>query len=110
MFLYRMIVFILFAVVFTSGPAFCQEENNDQDVQIITGTIISIDQEGSSMYVKTSSADMLFYISAESNLYQNTHHITSLEIKAGDPVKIKYKAVLGKNKIIKLLDSRPPDF
>jgi hypothetical protein len=49
---------------------------------------------------------MMFYILNDSNLLQGGHHITSVEIEAGDPVTVQY-AVSDKNNIIRLVDNRP---
>src|ERR1700690_2537423 len=94
---YKIISFILLIVIFTSSEAYCQEGILDKEIQgktkdlqtsIIAGTVMYVDGVSGVINLITDMGQKVFYITVESKLYRDTHHITSIEIYKDDPVTI----------------------
>jgi len=111
MFKYKLAIFVLLTMFFTSVQAYCQQQNKDLQVKTIAGTVTYVDVAGSIISVQTDKGTMVFNFSVESNLFRYAHHMASIEIEKGDPVIIQYKSVpFGKNDIVKLVDERAENF
>ena len=110
MYKYKMVSFVLLTMVLISSQAYCQQATKERQVRTISGKVTEVDPEGWVVDVQTDNGKMTFYIEAESGLYRFTHHMASVEIEKGDKVTIQYVYSLGKNSIIKLVDSTSPLF
>ena|ERR1035437_4706632 len=108
MFKYKAVILVLLAALFTPVQSYCQQAINDQQINTIAGKVTYVDPAGAVIKVKTNFGPMVFYISVESDLFQFTHHMASVDIEKGDPVIVQYeRSSIGKNTIIRLVDKRP---
>ena len=98
-----MVLFLLLTVCI-SMQAYAEQ------VRTIFGKVTRVDVEGGVINVNTDHGEIVFYLLAESNLYKFTHHMSSVEITKGDPVKVKYISISGQNKVVSLVDNQPASY
>jgi predicted GH43/DUF377 family glycosyl hydrolase len=100
MFKSKVVVLVLLIAVLACGEAYSQQERT------ISGKIVKVDVEGSVIGVETYKGMVVFYLSAETNLYRSTHHMSVIEIEKDDPVTIQYITTSGRNNAISVVDGK----
>ena len=109
MFKSKIIVFVLLALAFTAGLAYCQVKAETRKTIPIVGIVAKLDVVGNIIEVKIDSGQMSFSVPDDASITEGTKKIGLMDIEVGDPVTIQYyNPSPGQFVVVSITDNRNP--
>ena len=86
----KIIVFVLLALAFTAGLAYCQEKIETLQTITTSGRVTKIDALNNIIEAQTDDGQIAFSVLDDANITEGTKKIGLMDIRVSDSVTIQY--------------------
>ena len=90
MFKSKTLIFILLALAFTAGLAYCQEKAETRKIITISGIATKVDAEGGIIEVEANGRQIALSVPEDASITNGTKNIGLMDIEESYPVTIQY--------------------